>query len=390
MPLRVVVGGFLGLLPAGGVTWDYIQYPLGLAELGHDVFYIEDTRLWPVYQQGDGGEAGFNVVALADAMGAFGLGDRWAYRDESCARWFGLGERRVHDILRTADVLINVSCATAMTDAYARIPRRILVDSDPMFTQIQAATGNAFTIGGGGMKALLAAHTHHFTFGENIGAPDCRIPDTGIAWRITRQPICLDHWPVFPTTPGAAFSTVMNWNAGRALDWGGDTWGQKNLEFVRFLDLPRRASGANFTLAVGQTSGDPFPEDLAAAHGWHVVAAEAVVPTWRDYRRFIQDSRGEWSIAKEGYVKARTGWFSCRSACYLASGRPVVTQDTAWSRHLPIGAGLFAFDTIEEAASAVRAIAAEPARHARAARQVAEEHFDSRRVLGRMLEQVGA
>ncbi len=389
--LRIVVGGYIGLLPAAGVTWDYIQYPAGFAALGHDVFYIEDTRLWPIYQPAgsDWGDCSAAVSHLASVMEAFGLSGRWAYRDEASGRCFGLAEEQVRDVCRSADVFVNVSCSTFLRDEYRAIPVRALVDTDPMFTQVQYLSQQMFTPGSPGLRELVDAHTHHFTFGESVGRPECLIPECGITWRPTRQPIRLDLWhPAPPVSDArAAFSTLMNWTAARPLQYGGTTWGQKDVELRRFLALPSRVPGIPLAMAVGQTggAGEPFPANEATAAGWQVLDPEASAPDCDGYQAFITGSRGEFSIAKETYVKARTGWFSCRSACYLAAGRPVVTQDTGWPVHLPSGRGLFAFDTLEGAAEALHTIEQDPATHARAAREVAAEFFDSGRVLTRML-----
>ena len=393
--LRIVVGGYLGLAPAGGLAWDYLHYPLGFAALGHDVWYVEDTRLWPVYQAGDAADCSASVAFLAAAMEGVGLGDRWAYRDEVTGRCFGLAEGRTREVCRTADVFVNLSCANVLRDEHASVPVRILLDTDPMFTQIQyAEAGEGFTPGGSGIRALVAGHTHHFTFGEGIGADDCRIPACGVAWKPTRQPIFLPEWPAvaLPADAGAAFTTLMNWTAGRPLQHAGETWGQKDVEFLRVMELPRRVPHLSLAVAVGQTggAGEAFPRRIAECHGWRIQDPALCAPDPASYRGFIQGSLGEVSVAKETYVKARTGWFSGRSASYLASGRPVVTQDTGWSRHVPAGEGLFAFDTVDEAAAGLKAVAAEPALHARAARRIAEEHFDSRGVLRRLLEECGS
>jgi hypothetical protein len=394
--LRIVVGGFLGLAPAGGLAWDYLHYPLGFATLGHDVFYVEDTRLWPVYQAGgDGADCAAGVAFLAAAMERVGLADRWAYRDEVSGRCFGMTEERTREACRTADVFVNLSCASVLRDEHASIPVRILLDTDPMFTQIQyAEAGEGFTPGGSGIRALVEGHTHHFTFGESVGDAGCRIPARGVEWKPTRQPIFLPEWPArdLPADAGAAFTTLMNWTAGRPLRHAGETWGQKDVEFLRFAGLPRRVPGLPLAVAVGQTggAGEPFPRGMAEANGWRVLDPDACAPDPASYRAFIQSSRGEFSVAKETYVKGGTGWFSGRSASYLASGRPVVTQDTGWSRHLPSGEGLFAFRTMDEAAAGLEAVAADPARHARAARRIAEEHFASGGVLRRLLAAVGA
>ena len=391
-----MVGGYLGLAPAGGFAWDFLHYPLGLRALGHDVHYVEDTGLWPVYQAGgSGADCSASVAFLAAAMELAGLGGRWAYRDEVSGRWFGMAEARAREVCRTADVLVNVSCASVLRDEHASVPVRILLDTDPMFTQIQYAdAGEGFTPGGSGIRALVAGHTHHFTFGESIGGEGCRIPACGVAWKPTRQPIFLPGWPAteLPGDAGAAFTTLMNWTAGRPLRHAGETWGQKDVEFLRFAGLPARVPHLPLAVAVGQTggAGEPFPRAMAEAAGWRVLDPGECAPDPASYRAFIQASRGELSVAKETYVKAGTGWFSGRSASYLASGRPVVTQDTGWSRHLPAGEGLFAFRTVDEAAAALETAAADPARHARAARRVAEEHFDSAVVLRRLLADVGA
>ena len=182
---------------------------------------------------------------------------------------------------------------------------------------------------------------------------------------------------------------MLNWTAFKEFEFMGRKWGQKNIEFLRFLDVPRQASNVAFSVAVGQTTGDPFPADLAQRDGWHVLNAQTVAADVDSYQRFILESRAEFSIAKQTYVQARTGWFSCRSACYLASGRPVVTQDTGWSGFIPSGCGLFAFSDTESALAAIRQIESDPEKHARAARQVAEDAFDSNKVLASMLSELG-
>ena len=389
--LRIVVGGYLGLLPAGGVTWDYLQYPLGLAEMGCDVYYLEDTRLWPVYKDsGDASDASENVAHLAEVMQAFGLENRWAYRDEASAKCFGLSEPQLQAICRTADVFLNISCSTVMRDEYHRIPVRALVDSDPMFTQMQLQKGEGFTVGDSNLRELVDAHTHHFTFGESFGTSPCRIPDCGVHWHPTRQPITLRHWPVSaPPPPHAAYTTVMNWSSAPPVRWQGVDWGQKDVELLKILDLPASVPEISLAVAVGQTTGARFPTEQAARHGWTLLDPTCCAGDWRRYRNFIRGSRGELSVAKETYVKARTGWFSCRSACYLASGRPVVTQETGWSRHIPAGEGLFAFNDKAEAAEALRCIERDWDEHSRAARRIAEEHFASETVLRELLGNLG-
>lgn len=390
------MGGYLGILPAGGVTWDYIQYPLGLAEMGHDVYYIEDTRLYPMYQPAGSAwdDCSSCVQHLSQVMKYFGLADRWAYRDEASGRCFGLSEQQVVEICHTADVFINVSCSTYMRNEYLRIPLRILIDSDPMFTQIQYVTGQGFTPGESGIRRLVHQHNRHFSFGEAIGSADSRVPTSGIDWQPTRQPICLDHWPLTPqpALSEAAFTTLMNWSAGKVLHYAGAEWGQKDLEFPKILTLPTDFPDIRFAIVVSKTgqTAQHLPAQEITAQGWHILDPQRVANDWVAYRQFINRSWAELSIAKQTYVQGRTGWFSCRSACYLAAGRPVITQDTGWTNTLPSGQGLLGFTDTESAGAAVDSLLSQPEQHHRAARSLAEEYFDSRKVLTCLLERAMA
>lgn len=393
--LRIIIGGFLGLTPAGGLAWHYGQYPVGFAELGHDVFYIEDTRLFPIYQKAgsDWNDCTASVEHIAAVMKFFGLSERWAYRDEVTGGCFGMSEKQVLEAARTADVFVNVSCSTVMRDEYRRIPARVLVDTDPMFTQIQYLSQQMFTPGEPGLRALVGAHNYHFTFGENVGADDCLIPVCDFDWRATRQPVCLKYWKETapPASENARLTTLMNWAAAKKLEYNGETWGQKDVEFNKILALPRQVPEVELAVAVGQTGGtgaSRFPLEAVEAAGWLVLDPEVCAADWTDYQNFIARSLGEFSVAKETYVKSRTGWFSDRSSGYLAAGRAVITQETGWSKRIPAGKGLFAFDTAESAVEAIRQVASEPEKHSRAARLIAEEYFDGKKVLGVMLEQL--
>lgn len=386
--LRVVVCGYIGLFPAGGAVWDYAQYVLGFAALGHDIWYIEDTGNWPSYVPvGENADGRYNIRYLASAMEGLGLGDRWAYRDPVSEAWCGMDAARVQAILKSADLFVSVSCSARPDDAWMDIPVRAIIDSDPMFTQIQLAEDKGFTKDSGGMREKLAAYTHHYTFGESIGAPDCLVPTGGIGWIPTRQPIALDFWQAAPPPPGGAFTTVMNWTALPPLQFGGRTWGQKDAEFDLIADLPTSVPGARFALVANGQDKPAFPRAKLTEAGWSLLDPARTVPDWASYRRFIAGSAGEISVAKHAYVAARTGWFSCRTACYLAAGRPAVVQDTGWSRTIPEGDGLQAFANRAEAVEKMRMIASDLPRHGKAARALAEDLFDARKVLADMVEQ---
>ncbi|HLY03149.1 MAG TPA: glycosyltransferase [Candidatus Cybelea sp.] len=386
---RVVVTGFIGLFPFGGVAWDYAQYAAGFAKLGWDVLYLEDTGSWPVYQREC--EPSSNVAHVAATMEYFGLVGNWAYRDAVSGRCFGLSQTAVDEFCRTADIFLNLSCSAPLRDEYAAIPIRALVDTDPMFTQIQYVNDESLSGGPTSIRALIENHTHHFTFGNNIGDDSCRVPTLDLHWYPTRQPILLERWPLIETPAGESrcYSTVMNWNLDRDVVFGGERWGQKDVEFMRVLDLPRRIPEIRLGVAVSQAPESQFPAAAAREAGWLVFDPASCAHDAQSYQEFIVASRGEFSVAKQTYVKAQTGWFSCRSSCYLAAGRPVVTQDTSWSRRLPNGRGLLAFHDQESAIEALRHVESDPKLHAKAARSIAHDYFDSSRVLSEMLAVMG-
>jgi hypothetical protein len=385
---RIVVTGFIGLFPFGGVIWDYMQYVAGFAKLGCDVIYLEDTGAWPVYQNEI--DAALNVAHVAAAMEHFGFGDRWAYRDAVTGQCFGMSETALKEFCRSADVFLNLSCSAMLREEYARIEVRALVDTDPMFTQIQYLRDESLDGGPTGMRELIENHTHHFSFGERIGSDGCRIPTLGLQWHPTRQPIVLDFWPVRETPNGSScYSTVMNWRVVDDVIFDGERWGQKDVEFMRFLGLPGLVPSIPLGVAVSLTPESRFPATAARLAGWAVLDPSVCAHDASSYQDFIVNSRGEFSVAKQTYVKANTGWFSCRSGCYLAAGRPVVTQDTAWSQQLPTGRGLLAFHDEASAIEALRQVDSDPQRHSHAAREIAHEYFDSDVVLSEMLSRMG-
>lgn len=392
--LRIIVGGFIGILPIGGVTWDYVQYPLGFSLLGHDVYYIEDTRLYPVYQKlaSKWDDCSAGVAHLQAVMEHFGMRERWAYRDEASGKCFGISEKRLKEICKTADVFINLSCSTFLRDEYLAIPVRVLIDSDPMFTQIQCESQEMFTPGKPGLREAVNAHNHHFTFGENVTGEDCRMPNCNIDWKPTRQPVCLDCWNSQDgfKVSRSSFTTLMNWSAAKPLHYQNEEWGQKDVEFEKFLTLPSLVQNTSFAVVVNKTGGtsQEFDKEKIEKAGWNVLDPEQVSGDWKSYQQFIGHSYGEFSVAKNTYVKGRTGWFSCRSACYLASGKPVVTQDTGWSRFLPSGGGLFAFDDLPGAIAAIEKVKSDYEKQCRFAKQTAADYFDSDKVLRSILNRI--
>ncbi len=400
MSLRIVVTGLITQHPRlGGMSWHYLQYVVGLARLGHDVHYVEDSGEVPYNLGASASGTDWiaqdwrrNVGYLAKLMGRFGLEDRWAYRHPPASEWLGLPEGRRRDVLHTADLLLNVSGTLEHPDRYRQVPRLVYIDTDPVVTQTKFAAGARY------FRARVDAHDVHFSFGERLTES---VPPTGHRWWPTRQPILLSEW----TSPAASrdvFTTVMSWASYAPLRHGGRVYGQKDVEFARFLELPGRVAPLRMEIALGgvqhpewerrasrpgvREEGDATPHDVVTRAGWRVVDAGQACGDLDRYREYVQSSKAEWSVAKNAYVQGQPGWFSERSACYLASGRPVVVQDTGIAGVLPVGEGILTFTTLEEAVAAVREVEGNLARHARAARAIAAEYFGSDRVLSRLLD----
>jgi hypothetical protein len=273
-------------------------------------------------------------------------------------------------------LLVNVSGSLDHAEDYRTARRMAYVDTDPVFTQLKLARNPRF-------RARVDAHDAHFSFGERVADA---LPPTGHHWRATRQPVVLSEWRSgAPFRP--VYTTVMNWTSYKSETYRGRVYGHKDEEFLRFLELPRLVAPATLEVATAPGRTRHAPRELLAANGWRVVDPAAVCPDLESYRAYIESSRAEWSVAKNAYVQARSGWFSERSACYLAAGRPVVVQDTGFSAVLPVGEGIVRFTTPEEAVAAIREVEGDYARHARAARALAEEYFDSWKVRGRLIEE---
>lgn len=384
--MRIIVTGLVGQYPFGGVIWDYLQYLLGFRSLGHEVLYLEDSGAWP-YDPVAGtitDDCTFALRTLQRIFADFDLARNWVYRNGADGKFYGAGEATARDWLRHGDLLVNVSSAGWLRDYDLRVGHRMFIDGDPMFCQIGLLDGSDPFYAG-----RLRDHDSHFTFGLSVGSPGCPVPTDGIAWKPTVQPIALDQWPTSPPPAGAPWTTVMNWASYRPKIWEGCSYGQKDLEFEKFSGLPS-LTPAKLRLAMGLGVGGRRPAERLRQLGWDLVEPQEVVPDHFTYRDFLRNSYGEWSIAKHGYVAALTGWFSCRSACYLALGRPVVVQETGWTRHLPSGLGALAFQTPAEAAEGIQRISSDYSRHSEAARKLAEEFFDAKKVCGSLLKEIGA
>jgi len=383
---RIVVAGYLVRNPIGGYAWAAAHYLLGLRALGHDAWHYEDTAHYALAYNPVSNEFAaaydYGLRTTATFLDRLGLGDRWVFVDVERRTEHGPGAGRAAALLREADLLINVAGVHRIVPDRRGGRRALYVDVDPAFTQIRAASGDGL------LRAILDEHDHHFTYGESIGTARSAVPDAGYRWHATRAPVVLEQW-MATTSPGRAYTTVGVWNSeGRDVVWQGETlrW-RKRLEWLRFVDLPSR-TGGTFELAM-DVSSVPGDIEHLSGHGWHFTDPRSIsADPWR-YRDYLRASRGEFTVAKDLNVRLRSGWFSDRAACYLAAGRPVIEQDTGFGDVLPLGPGLQAFRTPEEAAVAIAAVESDYPRARAHATEVAREYFAADRVLGSMLRVAG-
>jgi len=389
--LRVIVTGLVAQHPRlGGIAWHYMQYVLGLIKLGHEVFYFEDSGEWPYLLAGGSApsdwiarDAQQNLVHLSDIMGRFGLSESWAYHNSAEDVWYGMPDRKRQTIVKTADVIINVSGSLVTPSAYRERALLVYIDTDPVFTQAKIAMGER------DFAERVASHDIHFSFGETLSG---RVPSTQFYWRPTRQPVVLDEW-ITDASPRPSFTTIMSWTSYRPLTWKGKVYGQKDLEFRKFHSLPRHVPQVPLELAIGSIAHPEWQADTSSPllstledAGWNLVNALQVCPDLDSYKSYVVHSKGEWSVAKQGYVHGQPGWFSERSACYLAAGRPVILQDTGFTSVVPAGRGVLSFSTLDEAANAIKEVSANYDCHSRAASEIAAGLFASDRVLKQLLD----
>ncbi|HWF52700.1 MAG TPA: hypothetical protein VG294_18800 [Solirubrobacteraceae bacterium] len=387
---RIVVLGAMTEMPVAGVVWQVLHYLEGLRRLGHDVCYIEDTGSWPYDPEletvtDDPAPA---ATWLGRTMEGAGFAQRWAF--VSAAReheTWGMTHEHMLDVLSRTDALINLSGHTILKDAHLEVPVRIYLETDPVTPQLEISMGRKHTI------ELLAAHTHHFSFGERLGLPGCTVPVERFTFRPTRQPVVLDWWPPppgFPQPPagGVRFTTVANWEQTyKDLVYAGETYTwTKSAEFLKLLDVPRRA-GVAVELALALD--DAPTAALLERSGFSVVRAGPLSRDPDAYRAFITASGAEFTAAKDQNVRLRSGWFSDRTATYLATGRPTVVQDTGFDVSLPTGEGLLPFRTADGAVECLQRVVSDYERHSRAAHEIAVEHFRAETVLERLLCEAG-
>ena len=382
----IVVLGAITRYPVAGIVWLTLQHVLGFQRLGYDCYYVESYGGTPraFVSRGDDGAAGA-AAFLHQLMSRFDLANRWAFQAlHSDRRCYGLSEGELQRLFASAGAIINLHGATVPQPEHAASGRLVYVGTDPVWLEIELQRGSPQVID------LLEPHAAFFTWAGNYGHADCKLPISDrFEFHPTRQPVLVDLWDADgEAAADTRFTTIAGWRQlWREIVFEGEVYHwSKHFEFLKFLPLPARCGGS-FELAL--SSYQPDDRTLLEAHGWSVRDAAALSDDIDEYRQYICESHAEFTVAKDQNVRLRTGWFSDRSATYLAAGRPVVTQDTGFGANLPTGAGLFAYRTLDDAAAAVDAVVCDYARHRAAARAIAAEHFDYSVVLPAMLSICG-
>ncbi|HSV16337.1 MAG TPA: hypothetical protein VLI90_18885 [Tepidisphaeraceae bacterium] len=380
--MKIVVGGYIVGFPLGGMTWHHLNYLLGLHELGHEVYFLEDSGRYSIpYNPTTWScsvDSTYGRAYLERTFQKYGLPLRYCYYSEFEDQHYGMSREELADVLKRADLLIAVSGVTPLRDERPRPRRTAVIDTDPVFTQLRMRHDANFLNYYRQFDAVA-------TFGRLIGTDACPLPTHGFDWIPTNQPIALRHWPVMPVT-SRRFTTVGKWEhtSDRNLEFAGRTFhSSKGVEWTKVIDLPRRT---RWEMAIGMAAITPAAKEQFTQSGWQLLDAEAATISCEAFQQFIQNSAGEFTVAKEIYAGLPSGWFSDRSAAYLTSGRPVVTQASGFDQWLPVGEGLFSFETIDQAAWALEQIERDYAMQSAAARRMAERNFDSRLVLSKLLD----
>ncbi len=384
--MRVIVTGMIATYPVGGVFWDYAQYAIGLEHLGFEVYYLEDTggETYDPAQGLYGHDCSFGVKFLQDAFTEISptLSNRWHFRSMD-GKSYGLSQEGIKSIVADASLFLNVSGSCLLRKEYMPCKKKILIDTDPGWNHFVNYPKWDKEPGWQGAHSYRD-HDYFFTYAENIGGSNCTLPLMGIEWKKSRPLVVMDYW--HPQLSEGKWTTVMTWkNFRETIKYKGIFFGAKEMEFGLVESLPSQVS-AQLEMAVG---GNDAPRDQWRSLGWSVIDSHAISTTPEDYRSYIQTSRGEFSVAKNVYVATKSGWFSCRSVCYLASGRPVVVQDTGFSSFIPSGDGMIAFATLEEAKDGIENIENNYEHHQKSALELAQKYFSSEVVLEDLLNQVG-
>lgn len=382
--LKIVVGGYAVGFPLGGQIWMILHFLQGLQKLGHEVIFAEDSAEWAVPFDPNKGygtpDSAYGRGVLAAALKHIGLENRWTYNSTFENARYGMPQEQLDAFCAQADLFLNVSGVIPLHDNFMKAKVRAFIDTDPIFTQSKIAS-DSWT------HDYFKRHDVFFTWGHNIPTGSTGVDLCGITYAPTRAPIVLDMWPN-TDGPGTGFSTIGTWDAqgrdiihdGKKLSW------RKAEKYEQIIDLPAKLPGIPLDLTM---SGMKDDARRFAAQGWNVKDALALSKDIWGYHGYIRNSTAEFTVAKEQNIQLKSGWFSDRSASYLAAGRPVIVEDTGFGTYLPVNEGLVTFDGVDNAKAAIETVLADYPKHRKAAQAIAREFFDSGKVLGDILTTCG-
>jgi hypothetical protein len=386
VPIAIVSGALANKPFNGGEAWVRLSWTLGLRRLGFDAYFVEELDPSSCVDR-EGGRVDFpgsaNRAYFESVTHEFGLSGRAGLLCEGGRETAGLGLAELAGAAADAELLVNISGHLTIEEILRAAKARVYVDLDPGFTQLWHAEP--------AVPFALAGHDRYVTVGLNVGKPACQIPDCGLEWIQTPPPVLVDEWPVRPSPAGTPrFTTVATWRSPYgAPQIDGRAAGLKHHAFRRLIELPERVEGVDFELALDIHAGDSADREALEEHGWGLVEPREVAATPGAFRDYVVASTAEFSVAQGVYSETASGWFSDRTAAYLASGRPAVVEDTGIGRALPLADGMLPFSSLEGAVAGIEAVARDQAGHAAAAATLAARHLDSDLVLGSLLDRLG-
>lgn len=381
--MKIVVLGYIIKGPMGGMSAHYLQYILGLKALGHEVLYLEDSDHYPSCYNPQTLEMSkcpaYGLKYTSKLFQKFDLKNNWSYYDDHNGTWYGLSKQKTLSFCKKADLVINISGANPLRDWWTNIPCRTFIETDPLYTQVKHLTDK-------NSRHITESHTSFFSFGENIGKENCSIPDDGFLWRPTRQPVFLPMWPKSEANYKGNWTTIMQWKSYAQAEFNGKIYGMKSESFQPFIKLPAYFKDEHFEIASSGTSHDT--KGTLMKKGWKI--KDPIIPSksFKSFQDYINSSKGEWTVAKPGYVETNSGWFSERTLNYMASGKPVIVQNSGFSDFLPVGKGLLCFTSIEEAVDQINRVKSDYKINCLQSRKIVEEHFNYETILSNILNQI--
>jgi hypothetical protein len=377
---RIIVSATMVRYPLGGMNLWALTWLRGFHQLGHEVYLVEKSG-WPLScydlaKRVMTDDCSYGVATVKALLERFGLGERWCFVDAT-GQYHGLSRTRIAEVFKSTDLFIDLEWDEWLAEA-ANVSLRVFVDGEPGWFQMKLENRLA-------VDEKLPIYDAYYTVGRNIGTRRSTAPTAGQLWRPIFPPVSVDLLCSCPLDEDVPFTTVMNWQSHQYVEFNGVTYGQKDVEFMKFIDLPSRTI-VPLEVAV---SGKKVPREQLRGFGWRVQNADEVAISIDTYLQYILASKGEFSVCKNVFAATQCGWFGDRSGYYLAAGRPVVLQDAGFSTHLPCGRGLFAVRTVDEAAAVINEIAGDYESHSRWARDIAREYLDAKKVLAAFLCELG-